>query len=306
MTASPSLNALNFQHLLYFWTVASEGSIAAATKVLHLAQPTISAQLKVLERSLGERLFERRGRRLELTEVGRLVFRFADDMFSIGRELQKTLGGLPAPGRTTRFAVGVSDALPKLTTHRLLEPALARADGHRLLLRIGKTGALLAELATHGLDVVLADAPAPAGTPGSYSHLLGESGVTVFAVPALAARHRRGFPGSLAGAPFLLQAPNSALRRSLDAWFAATDVEPRVVAEVEDIALLQVFGGAGMGLFAAPTVVEADIRRAYGVRVVGRLPDVRERFYAISMQRKLTHPAVVALRDAARRRLDAP
>jgi LysR family transcriptional activator of nhaA len=306
VTAAPralSLNALNFQHLLYFWTVAREGSVARATRVLHLAQPTISGQIKVLERSLGERLFERQGRGLALTEVGQVVFRYADEMFAIGRELQETLAGLPVAGRPVRFAVGVSDSLPKLTTHRLLEPALGLDERPRLVLRIGKTDALLAELATHALDLVLADAPAGAGAVRAFNHLLGESSVTVFATAELAARHRRGFPQSLQDAPFVLQTPNTALRRSLDQWFADAGIHPTPVAEVEDVALLQVLGGAGLGLFAAPTVVEAEIRRAYQVRVVGRLPEVRERFYAISVERKLTHPAVLAIRDAARQLL---
>jgi LysR family transcriptional activator of nhaA len=306
VTATPralSLNALNFQHLLYFWTVAREGSVARATRVLHLAQPTISGQIKVLERSLGERLFERQGRGLALTEVGQVVFRYADEMFAIGRELQETLAGLPVAGRPVRFAVGVSDSLPKLTTHRLLEPALGLPERPRLVLRIGKTDALLAELATHALDLVLADAPAGAGAVRAFNHLLGESSVTVFATAELATRYRRGFPRSLQDAPFVLQTPNTALRRSLDQWFADTGIQPTPVAEVEDVALLQVLGGAGLGLFAAPTVVQAEIRRAYEVRVVGCLPEVREQFYAISVERKLTHPAVLAIQDLARRSL---
>jgi LysR family transcriptional regulator, transcriptional activator of nhaA len=302
-TAARSLNALNFQHLLYFWTVAREGSVTRATVALNLAQPTISGQIRALERSLGERLFERRGRGLALTEVGQMVFRYADEMFGLGRELQETLAGRASGERPARFAVGVSDSLPKLTTYRLLEPALAAPDAYRLLVRVGKTNALLAELETHTLDLVLADAPAPAGRGGAFSHLLGESGVSVFGTAPLTARHRRGFPKSLQGAPFLLHAPNTAIRRALDQWFADAAIHPRVVAEVEDVALLQEFGREGLGLFAAPTVVEARVRRAYDVRVAGRLPAVREHFYAISVERRLTHPAVLAIRDAARTNL---
>ena len=298
-----SLNAINFQHLLYFWTVAREGSVARATRVLNLAQPTISGQLKVLEQSVGERLFERQGRGMALTEVGQVVFRYADEIFAIGRELQETLAGLPVAGRPARFAVGISDSLPKLTTHRLLQPALALADRPRLVLRIGKTDALLAELATHALDLVLTDAPASVGAVRAYNHVLGESSVTVFATAELAARYRPGFPESLQDAPFVLQTPNTALRRSLDQWFAEEGIQPIPVAEVEDVALLQVLGGAGLGLFAAPTVVEAEIRRVYDVRAVGCLPEVREQFFAISVERKLTHPAVLAVRDAARQLL---
>lgn len=295
-----SLNALNFQHLLYFWTVAREGSVARATRVLHLAQPTISGQIKTLERTLGERLLERRGRGLVLTEVGQLVFRYADEMFAVGRELQQTLAGLPVAGRPARLAVGVSDSLPKLTTYRLLEPALTPHGSYRLLLRIGKTDALLAELATHALDLVLADMPAVAGSVRAFSHLLGESAVTIFGTASLAERHGMGFPQSLQGAPFLLQTPNTALRRSLDQYFASAGIQPDILAEVEDVALLQVLGRAGLGLFAAPSAVEQEIRQAYDVGIVGRLPEVREQFYAISVERKLTHPAVLAIQEGAR------
>lgn len=301
--APRSLNALNFQHLLYFWTVAREGSVARATRVLHLAQPTISGQIKILERALGERLFERRGRGIALTEVGQIVYRYTDEMFTTGRELQETLAGRATVERPARFAVGISDSLPKLTTYRLLEPALSPPGAYRLLIRIGKNEALLAELSTHALDLVLADAPAPAGVARAFNHLLGESGVTVFGTAPLASRYRRQFPRSLQNAPFLLHAPNTALRRSLDLWFADAGIRPHVLAEVEDVGMLQELGREGLGMFAAPSVVERQIRRAYDVRVVGRLPDVREHFYAISVERRLTHPAVVAIQEAARRDL---
>lgn len=299
----PTLNTLNYQHLHYFWVVAREGSIARATVVLHLTQPTISTQLKTLERSLGTPLFERRGRNLVLTDTGQLVFRYADEIFRTGRELTDALarGGGAMP---TRLVVGISDSLPKLTTWRLLQPALAIVPRFRLTCRIDKTDRLVADLAAHALDVVLADAPVSPSSPvRTFSHLLGECGVTIFGADALARRHTRGFPRSLDGAPFVLQTENTALRRSLDAWCIAQGIRPHITCEVEDVALLQVFGQEGMGLFAAPTVVEAQIRKQYGVRVVGRLPDVREKFYAISVERKLMHPGVVALSNAARTRL---
>ncbi len=299
----PSLNTLNYQHLLYFWVVAREGSIARATIVLNLTQPTISTQLRTLEKSLGAKLFERRGRGLVLTEIGQMVQRYADEMFRTGRELTEAL----ARGRgtmPTRLIVGISDSLPKLTAFRLLKPALSISPRFRLTCRIDKTERLVAELALHTIDVVLADAPAaPSLTVRTFNHLLGECGVTIFGTDALATRYKRGFPKSLNDAPFVLQTDNTALRRSFDAWCIAQNIRPDITCEVEDVALLQVFGQEGMGLFAAPTVVEAQIRRAYGVRVVGRLPDVRERFYAISAERRLVHPAVVALSDAARTRL---
>lgn len=293
---------LNYQHLYYFWVVAREGSIAAATRKLFLAQPTISAQIHALERQLGEKLFTRRGRGLALTPAGETALRYADEIFALGAELGATLRGATG-GAAQRLAMGISDALPKLTTYRLLEPALALGADARLVLRVDRTERLLADLAIHALDLVLADAPVPpTQSVRVFSHLLGESGVSVFGTPDLARRHG-GFPASLDGAPFLLQTPNTAMRRSLDDWFAAAGIRPRVVAEVEDPALLQVLGQHGMGMFAAPQVVEAEVTRQHGVEVIGRLDGARERFYAISAERRLTHPAVLAIRDAARDQL---
>lgn len=298
-------NALNYQHLLYFWAVARSGSVAAATRELNLAQPTISGQIKVLERSLGERLFARRGRHLVLTEVGQVVYRYADEIFTLGRELRETLAGMPGTGRPQRLAVGVSDSLPKLSTYRLLQPALDPPGRFRPIFRVGKTEALLGDLALHALDLVLADAPVPPATASvrAFHHLLGESEVTVFGAPALHQRYRRGFPASLDGAPWVLQTPNTALRRSLDGWFAESGVRPEIAAEVEDVAILQVLGQEGLGVFAAPSVVEAEVKRAYGVRALGRLERVRERFYAISVERRIKHPAVLAISEGARRAL---
>jgi LysR family transcriptional regulator, transcriptional activator of nhaA len=301
--SSLSLNTLNYQHLLYFWVVAREGSIARATTVLNLTQPTISTQLKLLERSLGEALFERRGRNLVLTDTGHMVLHYADEMFRTGRELTEALTRGDAR-RPERLVVGISDSLPKLTTWRLLRPALEAIPGLHLTCRIDKTERLVAELAVHSIDVVLADTPASPSIPiALYNHLLGECSVTVFGTESLTAKYRRKFPHSLDGAPFIMPTSNTAVRRSLDEWCVANNVRPSVVCEAEDVALLQVFGQEGMGLFAAPSVVEAQIRRAYHVRVVGRLPSVRERFYAITAERKLAHPAVVALTEAARTRL---
>lgn len=291
---------LNYHHLYYFWVVAREGSIARATRVLHLTQPTISGQLRTLERQVGHPLFERRGRKLVLTETGEMMLRYADEIFAIGSELEATIRGQPA-GRPLRFAVGISDALPKLTTWRLLAPALAIDVPLRPILRVGKVESLLADLASHKLDLVLADQPVPSGHAiRAFNHLLGDTGVTVFGGEKLVAPVKRRFPRSLDGAPMIMPTSNTALRRSLDAFFTGEEIEPRVVAEVEDVALLQVMGREGAGLFAAPTVVEAEICRAYQVRVAGRLPTVRERFYAISSDRRLTHPAVMALRESAR------
>lgn len=294
---------LNYHHLLYFWTVAREGSIARATKTLRLAQPTISGQIRQLERQLDHQLFQRRGRNLVLTDVGQVVFRYADEIFGIGRELMDVLRSRPT-GRPLRLTVGISDGVPKLVAHRLLEPAFALGDPLQLVCREGRRERLLAELALHELDVVVSDAPVPPqiGVRG-FSHLLGECGVTVFAAPALARRHRRGFPHSLDGAPMLLPTDDNVLRRSLDQWLEGQGIRPRVAGEFEDSALLKTFGQAGRGLFLGPSAIEREIARQYGAHVVGRLADVRERFYAISAQRRLEHPAVVAVTHAARGRL---
>ena len=300
---------LNYHHLRLFWMVAREGSVTRAAAQLHMAQSSVSGQLRTFERALGLTLLERRGRQLVLTAAGELVQRHADEIFAAGQELEAALRGAEvAPGRPRRFTVGVSDALPKLTTVRLLAPALAVPDAPlQLVLRIDKTPRLVGELATHALDLVLADAPvAPTLRVRTYSHLLGETDVTVFAVPAQARRLRAGFPGSLTGAPMLLQAEPTMLRRSLDHWCATTGIVPRVVAEVEDLALLQALGGEGLGCFAAPTVVADAIEKGYGVRAVGRLPEVRERFYAITTERRLVHPAVAAIAGAARTTLTRP
>lgn len=291
---------LNYHHLLYFYVVAREGSIARATTVLDLTQPTISGQLRTLEQALGEKLFERRGRSLVLTETGHVIYRYAEEIFSLGDELMRTLAGQPSSG-PLRFAVGISDSLPKLTTHRLLAPALALQAPMRLLLRIGKTDQLLADLSIHALDLVLADTPINPGVKvRAFNHLLGECDVTVFTTAAKAEKYRRDFPRSLHDAPFLLPTQGTALRRSLEQWFEAENIHPAVAAEVEDMALLQVLGQEGLGLFAAPTVVEDEIRRQYRVEPVGRIEAVKERFYAISIDRKLKHPAVLAISKAAK------
>ncbi|MEO8605363.1 MAG: transcriptional activator NhaR [bacterium] len=294
---------LNYHHLLYFWTVARTGGVSAASAELRLAQPTISGQLRALEESLGEKLFHRVGRRLELTEMGHVVYRYADEIFTLGRELMDAVRGRPT-GRPVRLAVGVADVLPKLITYRLIEPALKLPEPVRIIVREDKPERLLADLAVHELDLVLSDAPInPSIKVRAFSHLLGECGVTIFATKALAAQYRRNFPASLDGAPWLLPTDNTALRRGLDQWFQQHDLRPNVVSEIEDRALMKAFGERGVGLFPAPTVIENEIRHKYNVAVVGRIEQVKERFYAISVERRLKHPAVVAISEAARERL---
>lgn len=294
---------LNYHHLLYFWTVAKEGGVSAAAEALHVAQPTVSAQLRALERSLGQKLFERHGRHLALSTRGEAVFRYADEIFSLGRELLQTVKGEPQSA-PRRFRVGVSDALPKITTYRLLEPALVMQPAFRLHVRIDKTERLMGELAIHALDLVIADAPmTPSLRVRAFNHLLGETSVSIFGSAALARTARRGFPGSLHGAPMLLQTSNTAVRQSLDQWFDVHRIEPQVVGEVEDMAMLQTLGEHGLGLFAAPSVVRNEICRRYHVSCVGELEKVREKFYAISVERRITHPAVRVIADQAKRRL---
>ena len=296
---------LNYHHLLYFYTVAREGSVTRAAKQLLLAQPTLSGQIRKLEAQFDEKLFERHGRNLVLTEMGRLVYRYADEIFTLGRELTDTVRGRPSR-RPARLSVGISDAVPKLVSHRILEAALGLPSPVQLVLREGKTDDLLGALAVQSFDLVIADAPVgPHLKVRAYNHLLGESGVTLFGTSALARAHRRRFPKSLDGAPMLLPTENTTLRRSLEHWFERVEVRPRVVAEIEDTALLKVFGQQGTGIFPAPEILSAEVRRQYRVEAVGSAGDVRERFYAISVERRIKHPAVAAITETAQRELFA-
>lgn len=294
---------LNYHHLLYFWTVAKEGSVAKATEQLHLAQPTISAQIHSLEKSLGQKLFSKKGRSLVLTERGQAVFRYADEIFSLGREMVQTLQG-EGGTQPQKFSVGVSDSLPKLTTFRLLQPALALQPSFRFVIRTDKTERLLSDLHVHSLDIVLTDTPMPPSTKERiYNHLLGECGISIFGKANLAEEYAKDFPASLHLAPMVLQTTNTAIRHSLDQWFEAHSITPRIEGEVEDAALLQVLGQNGMGLFAAPSIVEKEICAQHHVQCLGRLTHVRERFYAVSVERRIKHPAVMAISNLARRHL---
>lgn len=289
---------LNYHHLLYFWMVAREGGLAPAGRLLRLAHPTLSGQIKQLEERLGEKLFERSGRKLVLTETGRVVYRYADEIFNLGRELLDALEGRSS-GRPMRLLVGIAEVMPKLVVRRLLEPALRMAEPLQLVCVEGRTEQLLGQLAVHELDIVLSDAPLPAGAPvRAFNHLLGESGVSFFAAPSFA-RLRRGFPQSLDGERMLLPLTNSPLRRALEGWFEGLGIRPRVVAELEDSALTKVLGADGLGVFTAPSAVREDVKRQYRVAEIGTPPELSERFYALSMERKLKHPAVVAIRQSA-------
>lgn len=294
------MNWLNYHHLLYFHMVAKEGSVTTAALKLHLSQPTLSGQVRQLEESLGEKLFERRGRNLVLSEAGQVVYRYADEIFSLGRELTEAVKGRHNQ-RSPRFVVGVADVLPKLVVYRLLEPAVHMEGGIRLSVREESMERLLAALSAHELDLVLSDSPLPptAGVK-AWSHLLTESTVSFFAVPALAAKLRPGFPASLDRQPMLMPGETAALRRPLERWLENANLRPEVSAEIEDSALLKSFGGAGAGVFAAPTVLEAELCRQYQVEVVGRVEELKERYYAISVERRIRHPAVAAISAGAR------
>lgn len=297
------MERLNYQHLFYFWNVAREESITRACEKLHLAQPTISGQLAVFEQAIGKKLFHKSGRKLLLTDTGRVVYHYAEEIFSLGRELNNTLKG-QVTGAGLRLVVGVSDALPKLAVYRLIEPAFNIPETVQVLCYEDKADRLLAEMSLHSVDLVLSDSPlTPSGGAKAFNHLLGESGITVFGTPRLATMYRPDFPRSLTGAPFLLPTSNTALRRSLDQWFDSEGISPSIRAEIEDSALIKTFGSGGTGLFVAPTSVEAEIQQQYAVEAIGRIDAVQERFYAITMRRKLKHPAVTAILDNARENL---
>ncbi|MGZ8094619.1 MAG: transcriptional activator NhaR [Methylosarcina sp.] len=294
------MERLNYQHLFYFWNVAREESITRACEKLHLAQPTISGQLAVFEQAIGKKLFHKSGRKLLLTDTGRMVYHYAEEIFSLGRELTNTLKGR-ATGAALRLVVGISDALPKLAVYRLIEPAFNIPETVQVLCYEDKAERLLTEMSLHSVDLVLSDAPlTPSSGAKVFSHLLGESGITVFGTSRLAAVYRPDFPRSLAGAPFLLPTSNTALRRSLDQWFDSEGISPSIRAEIEDSALIKTFGSGGTGLFVAPTSVEAEVQQQYAVEAIGRIDAVLERFYAFTMRRKLKHPAVTAILDNAR------
>ncbi len=294
---------LNYHHLRYFWQVARQGSLSKAAAELRVSPPTISAQLKELEAALGQSLFHRRGRKLVLTEVGHTVLEYAEEIFTRGQELLNVIQAQPA-GQAMRLNVGIADAVPKLVVREILKPALALEHPVKAICREGGLDRLLADLATHRLDVVLSDRPTPeTARVKSFDHELGECGLLFFAAPKQAAALRRDFPRSLDGAPAMLPTPATALRQSLERWFDRIDVRPRVAAEFDDAALLMVFAADELGFFAVPEVIGDEVGRRYGAEPIGRVQECRERFFAITVQRKLKHPGVAAITDAARRGL---
>jgi LysR family transcriptional activator of nhaA len=291
---------LNLKHLRYFWSVASHGSIARAAEALYLTPQTISGQLRELEEQVGAELFTREGRGLVLTETGHLVFSYADEMFRLGLELQDVLAGR-TPGSALTLKVGIAMVVPKLLAYRILEPVLKLPDPVRLICHEAPLVDLLADLSIHKLDVVLADSPVnPTLNIRAYNHTLGESGVSFFAIPAQAEVLRSGFPECLDGTPMLMPSASSNLRRNLEAWFQRQGIAPLVVAEFEDRALMKAFGERGTGIFTSPSAVEEEVLDKYGVEVIGRSQDITERYYAISAERRIKHPAVSVITEAAR------
>jgi LysR family transcriptional activator of nhaA len=292
---------LNYHHLLYFYTVAREGSVTKASEVLRLAQPTLSGQIRTLEAALGEDLFIREGRSLVLTETGQLVFRYAEEIFATGREMMDALRGRPT-NRPAKLVVGISDAVPKLVAYRLLETALELESPVQLVLHEGKTDDLIGALALQRYDLVITDRPIDRHIRvKAFNHSLGSCGIGFFAASPVARKFRKKkFPECLDGAPLLLPTDNTVLRHALDNWFDAAQIRPEIVAEVEDSALLKVFGQHARGIFAAPIIISDEIERAYGVTLVGHTDDIQEHFYAITVERRIVHPAVAAIAKAAR------
>ncbi|GIZ52279.1 transcriptional activator NhaR [Noviherbaspirillum aridicola] len=290
---------LNFRHLYYFWVVAKEGSVTRAAERLDVAIQTISAQIALLEQSVGKALLAPQGRRLVLTEAGRIALSYADQIFLLGEQLQEVLTETDI-GKTMRLTVGLSDSLPKLTASRLLETALKLPQKVKLVCHEDDFESLLGDLSVHKLDVVLTDRPVPSGTTlRVFSHLLGESDISLFGLPALAEQYRSGFPASLKGAPVLLPTRNHAVRGRIDHWFEAHDVRPDVVGEFDDNAMLNTFGRHGLGLFPASTALADAVQEEFGAVPVGELTNVHEQFYAISNERKIKHPAIEAILSAS-------
>jgi len=295
------MNWLNYHHLMYFWTVVRKGGLAPAAEELRLSPSTVSTQIHQLEHVLGHKLFDRSGRKLVLNEIGQVVYRYAEEIFTLGRELHDTLEDRPFE-RPIRFQIGIADVIPKLLASKLLEPVMSSSQGLHLVCREDHPDNLVSQLILHDLDMVLTDAPiSPNLRVRGFSHLLGESEISLFASSKLAARYKRGFPGSLEGAPCLLPGDRTVLRRSLEQWFESHKIRPRVVAECDDSALLKVMGQKGLGFFAAPSVVGIEVARQYHVRELGRLDGAVEKFYAVSMDRRIKHPAVQAIVENAKK-----
>jgi LysR family transcriptional activator of nhaA len=291
---------LNYHHLLYFWAVAKEGGLRRASEKLHVSQPSMSAQIRALEGALGEKLFQRKGRGLALTDTGQMVFGYADDIFSLGRDLMDAVKQRPTT-RALKLRVGVEDSFPKLLTYQILKPALDANPPMHVVCHEGKAEELLAQLGAHRLDMVLADQPATAGIKFKvFSHFLGSCGVTFCATRPLARALRRGFPKSLHGAPVLLPTQNTTLRRELEEWFQARKIHPRVVAEFEDAALMKVAAANGQGFAPVPSAAVGECKTYFNLEPIGVTKDCQDRFFLLTAERRVAHPGVALLTERAR------
>lgn len=295
---------LNFHHLRYFWVVAKEGSLASAAAKLRVSQPSISEQVRELEGALGEKLFQRKGRSNKLTDTGQVVFGYADEIFALGRELMNAVKQRPG-ARELRFYVGVVDSFPKLVTNEILKPIFTLPPAVHVICREGKMEDLLAQLAAHRLDLVLADEPASSSANfKTFNHPLGDSGTTFCAEKKLAAKLKRGFPKSLHQAPALLPSENTPFRRAIEVWFREHHTEPRVVAEFEDLALMKVMAAAGRGFIAVPSLAVHDAVAHYGFKIIGEAAKCRVSFHAITAERRIHHPAASAIAANAKALLE--
>lgn len=295
---------MNFKHLHYFWVTARAGGVMRAGEQLHTTPQTLSGQIKLLEDRLGRRLFRKAGRKLELTEDGRVALGFADEIFNLGSALENAMREKRSGSAVLEFRVGIADAVPKTMAYRLLEPALNMPAPVRVICSEGKLPDLLGQLALHKLDLVLADEPLSRRVSvKAFNHALGTSHISFFCAPSLAPRLVGDFPACLNDAPMLIPGPASSVRQQFEAWLTRHQLHPRVIGEFDDGALTGAFGREGRGVFMAPTVLEAEVQAQYGVQLVGRSDELVEEFFAISVERRITHPCVVAISDTARGRL---
>jgi LysR family transcriptional activator of nhaA len=295
---------MNFKHLYYFWVTAKAGGVMRAGEQLHTTPQTLSGQIKVLEDWLGRALFRKAGRQLELTEHGRLALGYADQIFSLGQDMEMALRQVRGAPRRLDFRVGVADSVSKSVAYRLLEPALSIDQPVKLLANEGKFEDLLAQLALHRLDLVIADEPMPRRVSvKAFNHPLGSSALSCFAAPGLKSRIKGAFPACLDGLPMLVPGPTASVRRQLEGWFAKHQIAPVVVGEFDDAALMKAFGREGQGVFLAPSVLEEETCAQFGVLAIGKTNELVEEFYAVSVERRISHPCVLAITDAARAQL---
>ena len=295
---------MNFKHLHYFWVTAKAGGIVRAGEQLHTTPQTLSGQIKLLEAWLGRQLFRKSGRQLELTDEGRLALGYADQIFTLGAEMEAALRQASGGQKTLEFRVGVADSVAKSVVYHLLEPALAMAQPVRLICSEGKFPDLLAQLALHRLDLVLADEPMSGRVSiKAFNHPLGSTPMSFFCTPALRALLKGDFPQCLSDAPLLIQSASSSVRKQLDSWFTQHQIHPRIIGEFDDGALMKAFGREGRGIFMSASVLEAETLTQYGVQVIGRTDEMVEDFFAISVERRITHPCVAAITQAARSQL---